>query len=244
VRGLERDRTSLEAAARRLAGRLLFSCGVALRRPDAPATVDRERLVSILSRPEYVLRSRDETLLNRLLTRILSWFRDVFSASEGVRESVALVRTAFLLGACLLAALLALRMARAFLARRRPAAPGTQGVPLALDDPEAYQRRAGEALAQSEGREAIRLGLLTLLSTLERLRLAAPGRAATNREVADQIAARGGGEELAQRTRELVAYYDRAWYGLQPVDAPDARAFVDRATQLSARAAAERGGAP
>jgi hypothetical protein len=240
----ERDRKALEKTLQRLAGRLLFSCGIALQERAAPASVDPVLLRSILSRPEYELRSRDETFLYRLFARIATWFRDVFSTSEGVRATTTSVRTAFLVSACLVALFLAVRTARTALARRRPLPAGAAGKELALDDPSAYRAQGAAALAQSDGRAALRLGLLTLLATLERLRLAAPGRAATNREVAEQVAARGGGEDLARRTREIVLVYDRAWYGLSPVKSEEARAFIERVQELCALAAAERGGRP
>ncbi len=239
--GPGRPRPALEAAAQKLAGRLFFTCGVMGEDPTPPVAVDRARLVAILSRPEYQRRSPDDTLLYQLFTRAAAWLRDLFTANEGLQATAISVRALFLLGACLFAIFLALRMARTALGRRRPRPQRAQPVTLAAGDPENYRSRAAEALAAGDGREALRLGLLTLLATLERLRLSSPGRSATNRELAEQIAARGGTAALSQRAQELLGLYDRVWYGLRPVSREEAHAFVDQAFELCARAAAERG---
>lgn len=229
-----RPRSALEAAARQLAERLFFTCGVAGEDSSVPAAVDRARLLAILSRPEFERHAPDDTALYQLLTRAAAWLRDFFSANDGLQATATSVRALFLLGACAFAAFLALRMARAALGRARPGLRSTRAEALALDDPEAYRERLGAALESGDGREAIRLGLLTLLAELERARLASPGRAATNRELAEQIAVRGGGEELSRRARELLGFYDRAWYGLRPVSCDEARAFVEKAAELRA----------
>lgn len=239
--GPGRARPALEAAAQKLAGRLYFTCGVVGEDPSAPAAVNRARLAAILSRPEYERGSSDDTLMYQLVTRVAAWLRDLFTANAGLQATAISVRTLFLLAVCLLAVLLALRMARASLGRVRRRSPGSRPEAAALDDPETYRAKAGAALAAGDGREAIRLGLLTLVATLERVHWASPGRAATNRELAEQMAARGGTPELTRRARDLLGAYDRAWYGLSPVSPGEARAFVEETFDLCARAAAERG---
>jgi hypothetical protein len=169
-----------------------------------------------------------------LLGGAAAWLRDFFSANEGLQATATSMRALFLVGACTFAAFLALRMARAALGRARAEPRSTRAEALALDDPEAYRERLDAALECGDGREAIRLGLLTLLAALERARLVSPGRAATNRELAEQIAARAGTEELSRRACELLRSYDRAWYGLREVSRGEARAFVEKAADLCA----------
>jgi len=198
--------------------------------PMTPPELDRPKLVEILSRPEYRLRSRDETFLFRFFEWVRTWLRDLLSREEA--QSAALsARSLFLVGLCVIAGLLAVKLARTRLGRRRRARE-TFDVPVVLEDPLSYEPGAARALAGGEGRDAMRLGLLMVLATLERLRLAAPGRAATNREVADQMARRGASPALERDTRQLVDWYDRAWYGLAEVPAEEASRFLDGARGL------------
>lgn len=221
------------------ADRLYETCRHLATPAPAAAAADRARLLEILSRPEYELRARDEGFLLRLLERIRTWLRDVLVTSRQVQSVALSVRTLFLVGACLLAAWLALRLARLTLRRRARARVDPLDGPIVLDDPKRYEARAAQAMSAGDGREAIRLGLLTLLATLERLRLAAPGHTATNREVALHIAERGGSTSLSQETRALVDWYDRAWYSLRPVSEAEARDFAAKVTALRARASAD-----
>jgi hypothetical protein len=235
-----------DADQRALAERLHFaserlrgSCATLDLTALAPPGADHARLLSILSRPEFELHSRDEQLLARLLQRIWTWLRDVVAQNETVQEASLSARTVFLVAACLSTAWLAFRLSRIRIARRRRQAALNAGE-IVLDDPGRYQEQAGSALTHGDGREAIRLGLLALLATLERSRLAAPGRTATNREVADHVSLRGGPPALSEKVRELVGWYDRAWYGLSRVEAEEAQRFCAASWELCAVAAQVR----
>ncbi len=212
----------------------------ALRAPAGAASqFDRAKLVSILGKPEYQLRSRDETFLFRLFEQLRTWLRDVFATARGVREASNLVRAVFLSSVCAAVMYLAWRLARVRL--RKAAASATSPVANAfLDDPEHYQRSSAAAIDRGDAREAIRLGLLRLLATLERARLTSSGRAATNREVAEQVARRGGGAELAGRARKLLTWYDETWYGLATITLPEARRFLEGIGQCCQGALAAR----
>jgi hypothetical protein len=230
LREAEKDESRRDLAERMhfTAERLKSTCKLLGHELPPPARIDRGLAVSILSRPEYDLRSRDEQFLARLFQRIWTWLRDVFAESELVQKGAVSFRAAFLVATCLALAYLAWRLARTRLARRRAAGPTSLGT-IVLDDPARYEQDAGGALERGDGREAIRSGLLSLLATLERVRLATPGRAATNREVAEHVEARGGPASLVGSVRSLVGFYDRAWYSLSQVPLDEARRFVGEA---------------
>jgi hypothetical protein len=113
--------------------------------------------------------------------------------------------------------------------RRRPAAeasrrPGQAGE-LVLDAPAVHLERARAAVA-SAPREALREGLLALLSSLEVRRLARPDRVKTNRELVDELPARGAPAALTAAVAQLVAAYDVGFYSLAPVSEQEARRFL------------------
>src|SRR5262249_23020076 len=80
---------------------------------------------------------------------------------------------------------------------------------LLLDSPSEHLGRAQGLLATSP-REAIREGLLALLSALERKRLAQPDRVKTNRELARELPLRGAPGPLSSEVRGLLEWYDAA----------------------------------
>jgi hypothetical protein len=238
---VSRDATRRDVAERLhlSAERLLATCAALRLEETTGAQVDRSRLVAILSRPEYDLAARDEHLLAQLALRLWTWLRDVLVQSEAVQKGALSMRTLLLGGAALLVVVLGFRIARARL-RRRAAPRVPTATSIGLDDPRHYESEAAAALQRGEAREAVRLGLLSLLATLERARLADPGRAATNREVAEELPVRGGTESLSDGMRRLVAWYDRVWYGLAPVSLDEARTFVADARALALTASSQR----
>jgi len=235
---LDKDETARDVAERLhfASERLTLSCDALAAPPASAAQVDRARLVAILSRPEYDLHARDEQLLARLLARAWTWLRDVFVQSELVQQGAISLRAVFLIATALAAAWAALRLSRVRLTRRRRALPDDLGSIIVLDDPARYNAGARQALQKGEAREAIRLGMLALLSTLERMRLCTPGRAATNREIAEHVELRGAPQDLSLSLRDLFGWYDRAWYGLAAVEDAEARRFVQTARALAERA--------
>ena len=113
---------------------------------------------------------------------------------------------------------------------RRPVTPpvsasGEAAARLELDAPREHLQRAREALASSP-REAIRQGLLALLSTLEERQLARPDRVKTNRELAAELPGRGAPAPLVHEVERLVRWYDRTFYSLSPVPPDEAATFV------------------
>jgi hypothetical protein len=226
-----------EQLARDVATRLREACALqeATAREQAPLPAsDPKRLREILDRPEFAQARRRETdLLQRLMRQLDAWLDSLFE-SQGA-QSFAVATRAIILGLALAVALWAMLHLRRW---RRPSTAHVQGTPgaaapLALDSPREHLQRARESLA-SDAREAIRQGLLALLSTLEERRLARPDRVKTNRELAAELPARGAPAPLVQEVERLVHWYDRTFYSLSPVPSEEAARFVADVERLHA----------
>ncbi|ADO71490.1 DUF4129 domain-containing protein [Stigmatella aurantiaca] len=197
-----------------------------------PPASQRDRLQAILDRPEFAqARRRNTDLIQRALRELESWL-DGFFQSRGA-QSFAVATRAVMLGlalAAILWALLRLRLwRRAAPANARAASQAPS--PLELDPPREHLQRARTALA-SDPREAIRQGLLALLSTLEERRLARPDRVKTNRELAAELPTRGAPLSLVQEVERLTRWYDQTFYSLSPVPTEEAARFVEDVERL------------
>ncbi len=193
-----------------------------------------DRLRAILDRPEFAqARRRNTDLVQRLIRQIDAWLSGFFQ-SRGA-QSFAVATRAVMLGLALAVVLWAVlrfrrwrRVSTAQVHREEGAA-----APLMLDSPREHLRRAQETLA-SDTREAIRQGLLALLSTLEERQLARPDRVKTNRELAAELPGRGAPPPLVQEVERLVRWYDRTFYSLSPVPPDEAASFVADIERLHA----------
>lgn len=223
--------------AEKAARRLELICALASRPSPSQDAPDRKLLQEILSRPELADGRQPS---RNVFAPLFAWLEVLlgrYFESRGALTFAQTARVAVLalaLGSALYAAL---RIAAA--RRRRTTAPAQ--VPRAaqgttLEDPAVHLERARAALAH-DGREAIREGLLGLLSTLERRRWARPDRTRTNRELAAELPERGAPQEVSEATLGLVDWYDRAFYSLQPVSTDEATRFLAQVEQLRVRLA-------
>ncbi len=226
-----------EQLARDVVTRLREACALqeAAARAQEPLPVSApDRLRAILDRPEFSqARKRNTDLLQRLLRQIDAWLSGFFQ-SRGA-QSFAVVTRAVMLGLALAVVLWGILWFRRW---RRPSAPQPRvsmgaAAPLALDSPREHLQRARESLA-SDPREAIRQGLLALLSTLEERKLARPDRVKTNRELAAELPGRGAPGPLVHEVERLVRWYDRTFYSLSPVPPEEAASFVADVERLHA----------
>jgi hypothetical protein len=162
-----------------------------------------------------------------------AWLEGLFE-SRGA-QSFAVATRAIILGLALAVVLWTALQLRRWRRPSQSQAPGASGAaaPLALDSPREHLQRARDALA-ADSREAIRQGLLALLSTLEERRLARPDRVKTNRELASELPARGAPVALVQEVERLVRWYDRTFYSLTPVPSEEAARFVADVERLHA----------
>jgi hypothetical protein len=169
------------------------------------------------------------------LKRLRAWLESIFETA-GAETYSNLTRVVVLVAAALGAIALVVRLA----GRRRAsrAAPTSAGsvVALTLADPAEHLARA-RTLTASEPRAATREGLLALLSALERQRLARPDRVKTNREIVDELPARGAPDSIVEAVRAQLGWFDRAWYSVTPVDTDAAGRFLDEVQAVVERIA-------
>jgi len=220
------DEDRVELATRRLQE----VCDLRRRLISYPAS-DRERLKRILDRAEFAgARVRSHDWLTRAVEWLKEWL-DSFFQSSGVLGFAQGTRAAVLAMAIALALAGLMRVLRVRRPSRAIAAIPTGEAPLRLEAPAVHLATAQAALA-SDPREAIRQGLLCLLSWLERRRLARPDRAKTNRELAEELPARGASSDLSSAVRGLMRWYDAAFYSLSPVQRGEAHDFLERIAHL------------
>lgn len=213
------------------AARLRTACTLHASTPPQTFSGDAAKLKEILDRPEFSrARDRNPQAVYQWLRSAMEWLEELLG-QKPAQAFASGVRLLVLLLAIAVAALVTVRLFR----RRWPSKDTRLNVPaaepLVLLDPALHVQRARQK-APAEPREALREGLLALLSELERRKLARPDRVKTNRELAKELPARGAEPELSARVTELLKGYDRTWYSLEPVDAETALQFVDRVEAL------------
>jgi hypothetical protein len=202
-------------------------------RTTATLEADRARLEDIYARERYALaRTSNSGALKALYDRLMAWLFSLFE-SRGAQSFSQVTRFVVLTLAALLAAIGALRLLGRWRNSGAPAhLESKSATALILDSPQEHLARARAALTRAP-REAIREGLLALLSSLEDARLARPDRVRTNRELVRELPARGADSALVSRVEPLMRWYDGAFYSLEPVPSEGAARFVDDVEKLS-----------
>lgn len=195
----------------------------------APLSTDRQRLAEIYARPGFEdAASRGKDGWEHLLAELGRFFEDLFGTS-GAQGFAEWTRFLILTAAALAAVwvfyrlVLRLRAGRRRLPRAVPALHDT--APAAAQAGRVHLRRA-RGLVEASPREGIREGLLGLLAALEGAGLSRPERVRTNRELARELPARGAPAPLVSEVRDLLAWYDRAFYSLGRVTEAEARGFL------------------
>jgi hypothetical protein len=200
------------------------ACDLLAQQKRAPPP-DRALLMALLEEPEFSrARNRNSNAAMILWKRFWAWVQELLEtkqASEFARVAPYIVLAAAFTG--VLFGVLQLRRRRK---PERTTAAAVQPSPLELEAPDTHLARARSLLGTSP-REAIREGLLALLSSLERKKLARPDRVKTNRELCAELPQRGAPEPLVREVGARLSWYDRAFYSLAAIDAGEARAFVD-----------------
>ncbi len=201
--------------------------------PPAPAPA---KLAEILAREEFAnARGGRLAALSRLIERWLSRLfgtRGVGVFNEAVRVAVLALAFALVIAGAL----------RVWLWRRRGvrSMEAASEVPLPSGlRPSTEHLAAARSALETEPREALRQGLLALLSALERRSWARPDRVRTNRELALELPRRGAPEEVTRQVNGLMREYDAAFYSLDPVEPQRASRFVSDVEVLQ-RALTER----
>ncbi|MFZ5446928.1 MAG: hypothetical protein ACOZQL_43475 [Myxococcota bacterium] len=196
-----------------------------LEREPPEERLARPALTAIYEREGFErARQRNSGAFQAFLAQLRAWFERLIGSS-GAETYSNVTRVVVLALAIALALIVSLRL----LAHRRRSAVQREQPPtpraLELDDPAVHRARARQLL-DSEPREATREALLSLLSSLERRRLARPDRVKTNRELAEELPARGAPPELVRSVLPLLAWFDQAFYSLSPIGPAEARRFL------------------
>lgn len=249
-------RGKVRALAVRFAVRLERHCRLQAMRATGGATPDdRARLERILERPEFRSPRPAAFALGRWLARIWEDILELLGTAEAGRYAAGGRNVFFaLLAAGIVVALHLVLRRRA--TRRRPRAPG-RSAPAThrLPDPGESDSRAVAALQGGDATEAVRLAFLGLLGSLERSGRIPGGRALTNRELADWLAAtsiagasststttpaatstppsRPTSGSLALAFSDLARTFDRVIYGMAPLELSDAGRYLERSRAVS-----------
>jgi len=115
--------------------------------------------------------------------------------------------------------------------RRRPSRTRQLESAVRLSSPETHAEAARRALDHGDLRQAIHHAYLMVLSSLERRHLVMLDRTRTNWEYHGQLLERQA-PEPARRLAEMNRFYDRKWYGREPLSEPEARQFGRLARRL------------
>lgn len=192
--------------------------------PAPVPSAEPSALGAIYQRPEFKqARDRVGGAWDVLWRRLSRWLGGLLGSAGALGYAEA-TRLAVLVAAAV-AGLLVLLRALAARTQRRARPGGAEAAPsaLALEDAATHLARARSA---SSPRAAIREALLALLSALERARLARPDRVKTNLELVGELTARGASPPVVERVGALLAWYDAAWYSLEPVAPAAAEGFL------------------
>jgi hypothetical protein len=211
------------------------ACDLLAQQKRAPAP-DRALLLALLEEPEFSrARNRNSNAAMILWKRFWAWVQELLETKQA--SEFAQVAPYIVLAAAFAGVLFGVLQLRRRREPGRVSAGAAQGLaPLELEAPDRHLARARSLLGTSP-REAIREGLLALLSSLERRKLARPDRVKTNRELCAELPRRGAPEPLVREVGARLNWYDRAFYSLGAVDAGEASAFLQGVEALIDRAA-------
>lgn len=207
-------------------------------RAQPGGVADRGALEALYARPEFATSHSSAT--GDLFKRLKAWLEELFETS-GAETFSNVTRVAVLvLAATLVVGVLVKLSGRR--ARRPRGTPREEATRLELADPAEHLARAATVVS-ADPRLAAREGLFAILAALERQRLARPDRVKTNRELARELPDRGAPPALVAAVSAQLAWYDRAFYSLEPLAPERARAFLDEARGLVAQVTAFGAGA-
>ena len=203
----------------------------ALSLPEGAAPADaRQRLEQILSRPPFnrevaapVWWSAAIDWLVRLLERILTPIENVPSGAGTAFGWLIGLAGALFLGGILLYVLIGLRHSVV-----RGASTAAVPAEHALSAQEAATQ-AANLIRSGDSRMAVRYMYLAALLWLDERKLLRYDPALTNREYLDRV---GANPELRRRLAQVVATFDRVWYGHEPLSDAEYAEYVGRIEQL------------
>ena len=213
--------------AGRAAARVGTACAL-LARPAETLHPPAAEVSAVLDRTAFAgARDRHPHALAEAWERLKTWALSLLGDSSA-RSFAAGVRWAVLGLALALASAALLRAWRRRGERRGADATPTGGPRLEHLAPPADHLARARAHLPGAPREALREGLLALLSSLERRGWGRADRSETNAELVGALSARGATAEEADRLAALLHAYDRRFYSLGPVDTAEAQGFLEQ----------------
>lgn len=217
---LDTTDASLDAGIARIDARLALVRRIGAPSID-PATADA-RLRDVVRQSGPVASGDIFELIGQLILRFLSSLRDPGIDRRAIETAVGGLGVAVILFiVATLGRALPERMRREVLVRDGPAAD--------REDPGAHLRAADAAIAAGRSREAIHELFLYVIASLEQRDAIRYDPALTDRELLLRAAAIPHAESL----RDLVASYERSWFGLREPTVEESR----RARELALRVA-------
>jgi len=196
-----------------------------LAKPAPNGQQNLDALKSIFEREGFEqARQRNSGALAAFLAQVRAWLERLF-ATSGAETYSNLTRIGVLALALIVGITIVARVIRRQRARPAPESKAKLATSLQLDEPAVHRQRA-TALIEADPRAAIREGWLAVLSSLEQHRYARPDRVKTNRELVAELPTRGAPSELVASVSQLVTWFDRTFYSLDPVASEQARQFL------------------
>ena len=197
----------------------------------SPATA-LSTLREILARPEFQPQQQQPPdWFNELINRFLQWLSRILGQPLTLSAPDNLTLQAFgMLAAVLVVLVLAyiLRGLFADLAGDSTLDPETGAATMPLNAQAALTRADGLS-SQGDYRSAVRYLYLSALLILDERGWLYYDRTRTNREYLRDLSAR---PETASLLRAVIDVFDRVWYGFQPLDAEDYKAYARQVNEL------------
>jgi hypothetical protein len=196
--------------------------------PDAALA----RLREILARPEFQPQQQESPdWANEMLSRFLKWLSRILDQAPTVSTSGNLALQAFgVLAAVLVLSVLAYTLRGLFADLASDSTldleTGTTGLPL---NAQAAFTRAEGLSDQGDYRSAVRYLYLSALLILDERGWLYYDRTRTNREYLRDLSTR---PETASLLRAVIDVFDRVWYGFQPLDIEDYKAYARQVNEL------------
>ncbi|NIA21950.1 MAG: DUF4129 domain-containing protein [Anaerolineaceae bacterium] len=195
----------------------------------------RMEMTKILQADEFqVRRDRVNELFELIQSSLQKFYRWLGVSGNRVQSlSQRLLRTVLAVSLGLIGLIVGRVLWRHFRNRQRkqPARSRRLEPAVRLSSPDTHARAARRALDLGNFRRAIHHGYLMVLSALERRHLVMVDRTRTNWEYHGQLLEQQA-VESARRLAEMNRFYDRKWYGHEPLNEAEARRFDSLARRL------------
>lgn len=201
--------------------------------PAPRPSLSRDALAAIYAEPGFEgARARRSGVLAALWARALERLGALFESRAAATYSSAARVVVLGLGLAASIGLLGVSLARR---RARMARGPRRATARSLPHPgEELDLDEARELLEASPREAMRRGVLALLSWLEDAGLARRDRVRTNREIARDLPRRGAAPELCLALEALLAEFDRRFYALEDIPPEVAGRFLDDAARVRA----------